>query len=132
MAGIVAAIKLREAGITDIAIYEKAERIGGTWRENTYPGIACDVPSHLYCYSFEPNTDWSHTYSPGEEIQRYLEGVVERHGLGELISFGDEVETLRFEDSRWQIRLHSGREDQADVVIAATGVLHHPNIPHFE
>ena len=68
MSGILSAIKLREAGYTDFTIYEKAESIGGTWRENTYPGIACDVPSHLYSYSFEPNPQWSHRFSPGAEI----------------------------------------------------------------
>ena len=72
MAGLLSAIKLREAGFTDITVYEKADRLGGTWRENTYPGIACDVPSHLYTYSFAPNPDWSHAFSPGAEILGYL------------------------------------------------------------
>ena len=70
MAGILTAIKLREAGYHDFVVYEKSNRVGGTWRENTYPGIACDVPAHLYTYSFEPNPDWSHTFAPGPEIQR--------------------------------------------------------------
>ena len=70
MAGILAAIKLEEAGHPDWTIYEKADRLGGTWRENTYPGIACDVPSHLYRYSFEPNAEWSQRFAPGEEIER--------------------------------------------------------------
>ena len=65
MSGILAAIKLRESGYDDVVLYEKAERLGGTWRENTYPGIASDVPSHLYSYSFEPNPEWSQHYSPG-------------------------------------------------------------------
>jgi cation diffusion facilitator CzcD-associated flavoprotein CzcO len=69
MSGVLTAIKLREAGYRDFVVYEKADRLGGTWRENTYPGIACDVPSHLYSYSFEPNPDWSHRFSPGPEIQ---------------------------------------------------------------
>ena len=69
MAGILATIKLREAGHDDLVVYEKADRVGGTWRENTYPGIACDVPSHAYSYSFELNPDWSHRFSPGPEIQ---------------------------------------------------------------
>ena len=72
MAGILSAIKLQEAGLTDFAIYEKADRVGGTWRENTYPGLSCDVPSHLYSYSFAPTPDWSHRYSAGEEIQAYF------------------------------------------------------------
>ena len=75
MAGLLAAIELRKAGYPNVVVYEKADRLGGTWRENTYPGIACDVPSHLYSYSFAPNPDWSHRFSPGAEIQAYFEGV---------------------------------------------------------
>ena len=72
MAGILSAAQLREYGFDDFVILEKADRLGGTWRENTYPGVACDVPSHLYSYSFAPNPDWTHRYSPGPEIQAYL------------------------------------------------------------
>lgn len=79
MAGILAAVKLQEAGFTDVTIYEKADRLGGTWRENTYPGIACDVPSHLYSYSFAPNPEWSHVFSPGDEIWAYLDDVARRY-----------------------------------------------------
>ena len=67
MAGILSAIKLRDAGFTDFTVYEKGDRVGGTWRENTYPGLACDVPSHLYSYSFALTADWSHRFSPGPE-----------------------------------------------------------------
>ena len=132
MAGILAAIKLREAGYDDFTIYEKAERLGGTWRENTYPGIACDVPSHLYSYSFEPNPDWSHRFSPGPEIQSYFEGVAHRYGVSERIRCGAEVTRLEFRDGRWQLELRDGRRDAVDVVIAATGVLHHPKWPEYE
>ena len=68
MAGVLTAIKLREAGYKNYVIYEKSGRVGGTWRENTYPGVACDVPAHGYTYSFEPNPDWSQTFAPGPEI----------------------------------------------------------------
>ena len=96
MAGILAAIKLREAGLTDFTVYEKADRVGGTWRENTYPGLACDVPSHLYSYSFAPNPDWSHRFSPGDEIQAYFERVARDATACEPhIRFGDEVVALR-------------------------------------
>ena len=78
MAGILAAVRLRERGFNDIAVYEKAARLGGTWRENTYPGVACDVPSILYSYSFAPNPEWLHRFSSGSEIQSYLEDVA-RH-----------------------------------------------------
>lgn len=95
MAGILSTVKLREAGLTNYVIYEKANRLGGTWRENSYPGIACDVPSHLYSYSFEPNPDWTHQYSPGAEIQAYFEGVAEKYGIDKEIRFGDEAGLIR-------------------------------------
>jgi cation diffusion facilitator CzcD-associated flavoprotein CzcO len=132
MAGILSAIKLREAGLGDVVIYEKASRLGGTWRENTYPGIACDVPSHLYCYSFAPNPDWSHRFSPGGEIQAYLERVARAHGVDRLIRFGDEVTRCELAGGRWRLETARGERDEADVVIAATGVLHHPRYPDIE
>lgn len=129
MSGILSAIKLHEAGYDDFTIYEKADRLGGTWRENTYPGIACDVPSHLYSYSFEPNPEWSHQYSPGGEIQRYFEGVARKYGVEKSIVFGEEIVRCAWRDERWHLETKSGKRDQADVVIAATGVLHVPNYP---
>jgi cation diffusion facilitator CzcD-associated flavoprotein CzcO len=136
MAGVLSAIKLRDAGCgpDDVVVYEKAPRIGGTWRENTYPGIACDVPSHLYSYSFAPNPEWSHTFAPGPEILAYLEAVAERAGIVDLIRFGTEVTRLTWDDDRaqWDVELSSGERDVADVVIAATGVLHHPRYPDIE
>jgi cation diffusion facilitator CzcD-associated flavoprotein CzcO len=132
MSGILSAIKLREAGIDDFAIYEKADRLGGTWRENTYPGIACDVPSHFYCYSFAVNPDWSHRFSPGAEIQAYFENVARRYGVDSLIQYGKEITRCTFENGRWKIEMGDGSVDVGDFVIAATGVLHHPNYPHFE
>jgi len=129
MAGILAAIKLREAGYKDYIIYEKASKLGGTWRENTYPGLACDVPAHLYTYSFEPNPTWTHVYASGAEIQTYFENVAKKYGVVETIRFGEEVDSCEFRDGRWQIKMKNGHTDQADVIIAASGVLHHPNIP---
>jgi len=129
MSGILAAIKLREAGYDEVVVFEKADRPGGTWRENTYPGLACDVPSHLYTYSFEPNPHWSHRFSPGPEIQAYFEGVARKYGIAEAIRFGDEITRARFTGDGWLLTTKSGREHAADVVIAATGVLHHPNVP---
>ena len=81
MAGILSAIKLTEAGFTDFTVYEKGDRLGGTWRENTYPGLACDVPSHLYSYSFALTPDWSHRFSPGPEIRAYFERVAREHDV---------------------------------------------------
>jgi cation diffusion facilitator CzcD-associated flavoprotein CzcO len=132
MAGILAAVKLRQAGFTDITVYEKADRLGGTWRENTYPGVACDVPSHLYSYSFAPNPDWSHVFSPGSEILDYLESVARRFGVEKYVQYSAEVRRLAFEGGHWQLTTADGRRDVADVVIAATGVLHHPAEPELE
>ena len=132
MAGILTAIKLKAAGITDFTVYEKADRVGGTWRENTYPGLSCDVPSHLYSYSFAPTPDWSHRFSPGEEIQAYFERVAEEHSIVDDIRFGDEVTSCRFVDGRWHLETEGGHHDEVDVVIAATGVLHHPRYPDID
>lgn len=132
MAGILSAIKLQEAGFTDLAVYEKADRLGGTWRENTYPGVACDVPSHLYRYSFVPNPEWSHVFAPGEEILTYLEGVAHRHGVEKHVCFDTEIARLERRDGRWHIDTTDGRHDVADFVIAATGVLHHPSYPDID
>jgi cation diffusion facilitator CzcD-associated flavoprotein CzcO len=129
MAGVLSGIRLREAGYEDWVIYEKGDSVGGTWRENTYPGLSCDVPSHIYSYEFEPNPEWSHRFSPGAEIREYFEGVAKKHGIHPRIVFNEEVENLDFSTGRWQVSFKSGRRDVGDVVIAATGVLHHPMIP---
>ena len=81
MAGILAGIKLQAAGIQDFAIYEKADHVGGTWRENTYPGLTCDVPSHHYTYTFERNPGWTRHLPPGPEVQAYFVRVFEKYGL---------------------------------------------------
>ena len=128
MAGILTAIKLRETGYDNFVIYEKSDRVGGTWRENTYPGIACDVPAHLYTYTFEPNPDWSSTFAPGPEIHAYFERVAKKYGVTDYIRFNEAVPHCEFIDGRWRIRTSTGREESADVVIAATGVLHHPQV----
>jgi cation diffusion facilitator CzcD-associated flavoprotein CzcO len=132
MAGILSAIKLTEAGLTDFTIYEKGEGFGGTWRENTYPGLACDVPSHLYSYSFAPNAEWSHQFSPGPEIKGYFERVAHDHHLDERVRFCDEVMRCELVDGRWHLETASGHRDEVDVVIGATGVLHHPRLPDIE
>ena len=129
MSGILAGIKLLESGIRDLTIYEKADRIGGTWRENTYPGLTCDVPSHHYTYSFARNPDWSRFFPAGAEIQDYFERTCARYGVDRLIRFGEEIARAEYRDGGWHMRTKSGREDRADVVIAATGVLHHPRFP---
>ena len=128
MAGILTAIRLRESGYENFVIYEKSDRVGGAWRDNTYPGIACDVPAHMYTYSFEPNPEWSSTYAPGSEIQTYFQRTAEKYDVLKYIRFNEAVPHCEFVGSRWQIRTSTGREDAADFVIAATGVLHHPYV----
>ncbi len=128
-AGLLAAIELRRFGIDDLVVYEKAARVGGTWRDNTYPGVACDVPAQLYSYSFAPNPDWSHVFAPGCEIEAYLEDIVRRYDLAPLIELGVTVERLEHDGRRWHVLLADGRRDVADLVVAATGVLHHPRYP---
>ncbi len=132
MAGVLAAIKLRENGFGDVTVYEKADRLGGTWRENTYPGICCDVPSHLYTYTFAPNPEWSHAFAPGPEILAYFQSVANRCGVDSLIRYGNEVRRLEFDGNRWRIETSTGEHDVADVVVAATGVLHHPRYPEIK
>lgn len=131
MAGILAAIKLRERGM-DCVVFEKGDSVGGTWRENTYPGLACDVSAHWYTYSFARNPEWDSLMAAGEDIRAYFERVAQDFGIIPLIRFNDEVVQLQFKEAGWDLVTASGHQDRFDVVIAATGVLHHPNIPHFE
>jgi cation diffusion facilitator CzcD-associated flavoprotein CzcO len=132
MAGILAAIKLGEAGLGDFTVFEKADRVGGTWRENRYPGLSCDVPSHLYSYSFAPNPDWSARFAPGPEIEHYFERIAEEHDVASRVRFGDAVTSCVYSDGRWGVTTASGYHDDFDVVIAATGVLHHPRYPDID
>jgi cation diffusion facilitator CzcD-associated flavoprotein CzcO len=129
MSGLCAAHRLRRAGIDEIVLFEKASEVGGTWRENTYPGLTCDVPSRFYSYSFAPNPDWSSAYAPGPEIQAYFTGMADELGLRPLIRFGAEVVAARWEEGRWRLRTRDGAEEAADVLVSATGVLHHPRFP---
>ncbi len=131
MAGILAGIRLAEAGFSDYVIFEKSARVGGTWRENTYPGIACDVPAHLYTYSFAPNPDWSQTFAPGSEIQAYFERMATQYQVMPHIRFNAEITRCEFVEGRWQLTLADGTHEVGDVVIGASGVLHHPNIPEL-
>jgi cation diffusion facilitator CzcD-associated flavoprotein CzcO len=129
--GICAGIKLLDAGIRDFRIFEKSPGIGGTWWENTYPGAACDVASHLYCFSFEPNPDWSRKYSPRPEIQAYLAHCVDKYGLRDHLSNGMHLQQLRFDDVRklWTLHFANGERAEAHHVILGTGGLHLPTLP---
>src|ERR1700693_2059320 len=118
MAGILSAIKLTEAGLTDFTVYEKADRVGGTWRENTYPGLSCDVPSHLYSYSFALTPEWSRRFSSGAEILASCERNAEEHDVMPRIRFGDAVTRCERSDGRWHLTTASGHRDDFDIVIA--------------
>lgn len=132
MTGILVAIKLREAGITDITMLEKADRLGGTWRENTYPGVACDVPAPMYTYSFRGNPEWEHRFAHGEEIQAYFEQVAQEYGVTEQVRFGEALEACHFRDGQWLLRTSKGEQLTVDFVFSATGILHHPAYPDIE
>lgn len=132
MTGILLTIKLREAGITNITVLEKTDKVGGTWRENTYPGVACDIPSHMYTYSFEPNPEWSHLFAYGEEIQEYFEKVGRKYGVTDAISFQEAVVDCIYDNGQWTVTTSKGRTIVADFVINSTGILHHPAKPKFE
>ncbi|MFT4570294.1 MAG: cation diffusion facilitator CzcD-associated flavoprotein CzcO [Hyphomicrobiaceae bacterium] len=135
MSGILMAIKLKEAGLENFTVYEKADTVGGTWRENTYPGIACDVPSHHYCYSFEPNPEWSRRFSPGSETKAYFERCAEKYGVLPHVRFNTTIERMTWEDGAWNIETQSAGHTEhttADIVVSAAGVLHCPAFPNIE
>jgi len=123
------AIMLREAGFRDLVIYEKADEVGGTWRENRYPGVSCDVPSHHYNFSFEHNPGWSSRLAGGAELQDYMLKVCKKYDLRRDIVFGQEVREARFDGARWHIKTDKGLEDSAEFFVPATGPLHVPKLP---
>jgi cation diffusion facilitator CzcD-associated flavoprotein CzcO len=129
MSGILCGIRLREAGFDHVVIFEKADRIGGTWRENRYPGLSCDVPSHSYTYEFEPNPEWSHLFAFGPEIQAYFERVVAKYDLTPLLRLNSEIVRADYGADGWRLTLGDGSEAHFDAVIAATGFLHRPAWP---
>ena len=108
--GLGAGVRLREAGLTDFVILERAGSVGGTWRDNTYPGCACDVPSHLYSFSFALNPDWSRSFSRQHEIWQYLEQVTERYALRDHIQFGTEVTQASWDPGAacWRLQTSQG------------------------
>lgn len=128
--GIAAVTMLRRAGHEDVTVFERSDRIGGVWNDNTYPGAACDIPSHLYELSFAPNPRWSRRYAPQAEIQSYLEDVARRHGVVDRIRTGVEVESARWDDDRgrWLLETSAGSHE-ADLLITACGQLSVPKVP---
>ncbi len=129
MSGVCMGAKLLAAGIEDFTIYEKADEVGGTWRDNTYPGLTCDVPSRYYSYSFAPDPGWTHVFPDGAELQRYFVRSADRLGLRPHLRFGSEVVEATWTDGRWSLRTADGHTDTVDVLVTATGVLHHPKMP---
>ncbi|OKH95953.1 flavin-containing monooxygenase [Streptomyces uncialis] len=128
--GLGAAVRLRKEGVTDFVVLERADSVGGTWRDNSYPGCACDVPSHLYSFSFAPNPDWPRAFSGQEHIRAYLEHVTDVFGLRPHLRFGAEVHRTRWDGERlrWEVETSCGTLT-ADVVVSATGPLSDPKIP---
>lgn len=133
LAGLGAAVGLLRNGHPDFVILEKAESIGGTWRENTYPGCGCDVASVMYSYSFAPNRHWSRMYAEQPEILDYVEKVASDRNLHDYIQFNAEAISYQFNEAedRWCVRTKSGHEYYPRIVILAHGALHIPNIPDF-
>lgn len=127
--GVGAAAMLRREGYEDVTVFEKGERVGGVWQHNTYPGAACDIPSHLYEYSFAPN-GWSRRYSPGSEIRAYVEGVADRFGVLGKIRTGTEVKSAGWDEEggRWRLETSAGTHE-ADVLVTACGQLSVPKVP---
>ncbi|GAS97765.1 putative monooxygenase [Mycolicibacterium canariasense] len=130
-AGVGAAIRLKDRGITDFVIYERDTRVGGTWRDNTYPGAACDIPSRLYSYSFAPNPDWSHTYSGSAEILRYIEGMVAEAGIEPHIRFEHTVTGVVYDQAagEWTVSFTGRDPVRARAVIVASGPLANVSLP---
>ena len=134
ISGLCAAIKMKKEGYHDFKIIEKASRVGGTWRENTYPGCGCDVPSSLYSFSFAPSSKWSHLFARQPEILSYLEEVSEDFGIQELIDFNTELENAQWDESRhlWVLDTQSGGKKSqtlARTVVFATGPITEAQIP---
>jgi len=129
-AGLCMAIRLKQAGIDDFLVFERGDDVGGTWRDNSYPGCACDVPSHLYSFSFEPNPDWSRTFSPQPEIWDYLRRCADTYGITQHVRLGHEVEAATWDAAqrRWSVVTSRGALT-ADVVVMGVGALSEPSLP---
>jgi cation diffusion facilitator CzcD-associated flavoprotein CzcO len=126
--GLGMAIKLQQEGKRDFVVLERSDDVGGTWWANTYPGCRCDVPSHLYSFSFAPNPTWSRTYSPQAEILAYLKSCADRFGVREKVRFGCDVTSAAWEDGRWKLETSQGALE-ARVLILAAGPLSAPSLP---
>jgi cation diffusion facilitator CzcD-associated flavoprotein CzcO len=133
-AGLCMAIRLKQAGIESFTLLERAQDIGGTWRDNLYPGCACDVQSHLYSYSFAPNARWSRMFAGQAEILEYLRRCADRYGIRSHIRFGQNVTCARFDEARglWTVETGSGSVYRARAVVSGMGALSNPARPNIE
>ncbi|RJL30371.1 flavin-containing monooxygenase [Bailinhaonella thermotolerans] len=129
--GLGMAIKLKEAGFHDFVILEKAPDLGGTWRENVYPGCACDVPSHMYSFSYELNPDWSRMFAPQREIWDYMRRTADKHDLRRHLRYDAEVVGIEYEDEtrKWHVSTRDGRVFVSNAVVSGIGALHVPSYP---
>ena len=129
--GLCVAIALRRAGIHSFTLYEKANGLGGTWRDNTYPGAACDVPAMAYCFSFEQKSDWSRVWAPQPEILAYMEQCADKYGLRPHLRFGTEIERADFDERQgvWRLRTRAGETIEAEVLVSGVGQLNRPALP---
>lgn len=134
ISGVMMGMLLRRHGIDSFTIYEKQTDVGGTWLRNSYPGLCCDVPSHLYSYTFAPNPDWSKMYATQPEIQRYIRNCADRFDLLNHIRFATDVRTAHFDTHRgvWKLRLADGQTAEHRILISATGGLTSPNLPRIQ
>jgi cation diffusion facilitator CzcD-associated flavoprotein CzcO len=132
--GLAMGVKLREAGEENFVMLERAGDVGGTWRDNTYPGCACDVPSHLYSFSFEANPDWSRMYAPQPEIYAYLRKTAEKYNLLQHVRFHANVVGARFDEARalWCVTAEDGRQFEAPILVSGMGGLSNPSIPDLK
>jgi cation diffusion facilitator CzcD-associated flavoprotein CzcO len=132
-AGLGMAIKLRQAGFEDFVVLEKNADLGGTWRDNSYPGCACDVPSHMYSFSFELNPGWSRMFAPQQEIWDYMRRCAQKYDVARKIRYNAAVESLEWDDEQqlWHVALASGETLDARAVVSGIGALHVPSYPGF-
>ena len=132
-AGIGMAIALKKAGVHSFVILEKADRVGGTWRENTYPGCACDIRSHLYSFSFEPKSDWSREFAPQPEILGYIEHCVDKYGLRPHLRLGAEVIGAEYDEAAaaWDVSTAAGPVFRGKALVIGQGPLHQPSVPEL-
>ena len=133
VAGLCTAIQLKKMGVSDITIFEKSGAVGGTWRDNVYPGSGCDVPSHLYSFSFEPNWDWSRKFGLQHEIEEYLNHCADKYDVRRHIRFNTEVTDARFDEATglWHVCTADGEERTANVLVSGVGQLNRPAYPNI-